>query len=122
MSKKKILIISDQFFPSIGSAANLMTDLSEYLIKKNFEVFVLTSHSDRKPPDSKRILDKNVITKRIYIPFQKSSAYLLRGFFINCSYNLFFLGNFLFQKIRLCFYLFSSSIVRFNWGFTKVFF
>ncbi|GIS22999.1 MAG: hypothetical protein CM15mP123_09010 [Gammaproteobacteria bacterium] len=58
-----------------------MTDLSEYLIKKNFEVFVLTSHSDRKPPDSKRILDKNVITKRIYIPFQKSSAYLLRGFF-----------------------------------------
>jgi len=37
VSKKKILIISDQFFPSIGSAANLMTDLSEYLIKKNFE-------------------------------------------------------------------------------------
>ena len=123
MSKKKILIISDQFFPSIGSAANLMTDLSEYLIKKNFEVFVLTSHSDRKPPDSKRILDKNVITKRIYIPFQKSSAYLLRGFFsLIAPIIYFFLGNFLFQKIRLCFYLFSSSIVRFNWGFTKVFF
>lgn len=104
MSKKKILIISDQFFPSIGSAANLMTDLSEYLIKKNFEVFVLTSHSDRKPPDSKRILDKNVITKRIYIPFQKSSAYLLRGFFsLIAPIIYFFWAIFYFKKFDYVF-------------------
>ena len=81
VKKSKILVISDQFFPSIGSAANLMTELCEYLSLKGFEVFVLTSKPDRIPPDSMKELNENIKIKRIYIPFQKSSLYLFRGFF-----------------------------------------
>ena len=98
MKKTKILVVSDQFFPSIGSAANLMTELCEYLALKEFDVFVLTSKPDRIPPDSLRELNKNIKIKRIYIPFQKSSLYLFRGFFTLLAPLIYFFKAMLFFK------------------------
>ena len=98
MKKSKILVISDQFFPSIGSAANLMTELCEYLSLKGFEVFVLTSKPDRIPPNSMKELNENIKIKRIYIPFQKSSLYLFRGFFTLLAPLIYFFKAMLFFK------------------------
>ncbi len=123
MKKVKILVISEQFFPSIGSASILMKDLCEYLVSKNFEVCVLTSIPDRTPPESSKQLNKNIKIKRIYIPFQKSSIWVLRGLSsLPAPIIYFFYAVFFFRKFDHVFVYLSPLTLGLTGSMIKFFF
>ena len=123
MKKVKILVISEQFFPSIGSASILMKDLCEYLVSRNFEVCVLTSIPDRIPPESSKQLNENIKIKRIYIPFQKSSIWVLRGLSsLPAPIIYFFYAVFFFRKFDHVFVYLSPLTLGLTGSMIKFFF
>ncbi len=90
MPKKRFLVVSDSYPPFINSASVLVEEFSMNLLRKDYDVTVLTTKleqknaSDFKDPDI-----ENFHVKRVKTYFQKSNIYVLRGIFsIFASVNL----------------------------------
>ena len=75
--KKKFIIITNTFYPDRNSASKLLDELSESLIKKNFDVLIVCARSEKKIKSL--ITYKKIKINNIYCKNIKSKNLYLRG-------------------------------------------
>ena len=75
--KKKILIITNTFFPDRNSAAKLLEELSKSLVKKGIDILVVCARPNKNNKIS--IYDKNIKILNINCGNIKSSNLYIRG-------------------------------------------
>ena len=73
---KSILILSDAFYPEVRSSAKILYDLTNYLLKKNYKISVITFH--KKKTYTKKINNKfniHYLSNKNY----RSHNFIMRG-------------------------------------------
>ncbi|WP_062108558.1 glycosyltransferase family 4 protein [Bacillus niameyensis] len=107
--KKKILIVSQHFYPEIGSAGNRMKNIYALLIEKGYDISILTTdpaypnrqiYEDPEFWDDDSILDDSSKIVRIKVQNRKYSRSIFNRlvFYLEVAYKL--LGNILKDKSK----------------------
>ena len=77
MFEKKIIIITNTFYPDRNSASKLLQELSKNLSRKKFDVLVICARSNKK--NKKFTNFKNIKINNVFCKNIKNSNLYLRG-------------------------------------------
>ena len=106
--KKKILIISEIFYPEIGSGANRISNIVKYLKRYDYDITVLTSnpkyplkelYTNKKFWDDEK--EKEILDGVNLIRINPSKAKVTNNFFIRAYIYVFFMLKSMIKILRL---------------------